>query len=128
MQTTTAILECASQLGSSQHFRLASSNICQHRPRFLTVAGADVVRESSKIVSLAAKIMLRSLRFLEYFGNSSRLGFLHMFTREMSETDTHNNNNNNNKLRRIPFKVRAIRAKNYLLQIYSQHGNFLNAI
>ena len=126
MQTTTAILECASQLGSSQHFRLASSNICQHRPRFLTVAGAGVVRESSKIVSLAAKMILRPLRFLEYFGNSSRLGFLHMLTREMSETDTHNNNNN--KLRRIPFKVRAIRAKSYLLRIYSQHGNFLNAI
>ena len=32
------------------------------------------------------------------------------------------------KLRRIPFKVRAITCKNYLLKIYSQHGNFLNAI
>ena len=31
-------------------------------------------------------------------------------------------------LRRIPFKVRAITCKNYLLKIYSQHGNFLNAI
>ena len=32
------------------------------------------------------------------------------------------------KLRRIPFKVRAILAKIILLKIYSQHGNFLNAI
>ena len=31
-------------------------------------------------------------------------------------------------LRRIPFKVRAITCKNYLLKIYSQHGNFLNGI
>ena len=31
-------------------------------------------------------------------------------------------------LRRIPFKVRAITCKNYLLKIYSQHANFLNAI
>jgi len=30
-------------------------------------------------------------------------------------------------LRRIPFKVRAITCKNYLLKIYSQHANFLNA-
>ena len=28
----------------------------------------------------------------------------------------------------IPFKVRAITCKNYLLKIYPQHGNFLNAI
>ena len=32
------------------------------------------------------------------------------------------------KLRRIPLKVRAITCKNYLLKIYSQHANFLNAI
>ena len=31
-------------------------------------------------------------------------------------------------LRRIPFKVRTITCKNYLLKIYSQHANFLNAI
>jgi len=31
-------------------------------------------------------------------------------------------------LRGIPFKVRAITCKNYLLKIYSQHANFLNAI
>ena len=31
-------------------------------------------------------------------------------------------------LRLIPFKVRAITCKNYLPKIYSQHGNFLNAI
>ena len=31
-------------------------------------------------------------------------------------------------LRWIPFKVRAISCKNYLLKIYSQHANFLNAI
>ena len=31
-------------------------------------------------------------------------------------------------LRWILFKVRAITCKNYLLKIYSQHGNFLNAI
>ena len=31
-------------------------------------------------------------------------------------------------LRRIPFKVRAITCKNFLLKIYSLHGNFLNAI
>ena len=31
-------------------------------------------------------------------------------------------------LRRIPFKVRAITCKNYLIKVYSQHGNFLNAI
>ena len=32
------------------------------------------------------------------------------------------------KLRWIPFKVQAITCKNYLLKIYSQHANFLNAI
>ena len=32
------------------------------------------------------------------------------------------------ELRRIPFKGRAITCKNYLQRIYSQHGNFLNAI
>ena len=31
-------------------------------------------------------------------------------------------------LRRILFKVRAITCKNYLLKIYPQHANFLNAI
>ena len=29
---------------------------------------------------------------------------------------------------KIPFKVGAITCKNYLLKIYSQHGNFLNGI
>ena len=31
-------------------------------------------------------------------------------------------------LRRIPLKGRAITCKNYVLKIYSQHANFLNAI
>jgi len=31
-------------------------------------------------------------------------------------------------IKRIPFKVRAITCKNYLLKIYSEHVNFLNAI
>ena len=31
-------------------------------------------------------------------------------------------------LRQILFKVQAITCKNYLLQIYSQHANLLNAI
>ena len=67
------------------------------RHRVLTVAGAHFVRESLKIESLLASL---AVSFLRYFGNNSRLGFLHMLTREMSETHTHNNRENTKKIKK----------------------------